>query len=482
MLANATATAGPGTTMGAMTEPDLSVARDRSDPPSWVVLSRPATDPVAPDGSEIRIGRVVAWVCLSIALALVAVGVAGVIAARNLAEREAVNDAAVTADLIAEAVVQPALRDSLVEGDAEAVAALDEAVRDYLETSAITRVKIWTGEGEIVYSDEPALIGETFDLGDDERGVLSDPQTRSEISDTDEPENRFERGSGRMLEVYRPVWTPDGTTLLFETYAPYDEVDARSGELWRGFAGVTVSTLLFFALLLLPIGWRLVHRVRAMQEQREALLEKAVDASLEERRRIAGTLHDGVVQELAAASFTVSGAAARADHVEPVLAEDLRAVAGTLRTSIGSLRSLLVDIYPATLEASGLGEALGDLVSSLRSRGLQVLVEIDHDDQRLVPEQQRLVFRIAQECLQNVRSHSGASTVTLGLHDRPGEVVLDVVDDGVGFDPEAALTQPRAGHFGVRVLADVASGAGAELSLSTAPGAGCHWRLRVPVP
>jgi signal transduction histidine kinase len=54
------------------------------------------------------------------------------------------------------------------------------------------------------------------------------------------------------------------------------------------------------------------------------------------------------------------------------------------------------------------------------------------------------------------------------------------VDDGRGFDPDEVLARPREGHFGVRVLADVASAAGADLSVSTAPGAGCHWRLRVP--
>ena len=81
-------------------------------------------------------------------------------------------------------------------------------------------------------------------------------------------------------------------------------------ELRRGFAGVTVSSLLFFTVLLLPIVWWLLGRLKRSQNQREELLERAVDASIEERRRIAGTLHDGVVQELAATSFTVAGAAA----------------------------------------------------------------------------------------------------------------------------------------------------------------------------
>jgi two-component system, NarL family, sensor kinase len=206
-----------------------------------------------------------------------------------------------------------------------------------------------------------------------------------------------------------------------------------------------------------------------------------VDASIEERRRIAGTLHDGVVQELAATSFTVAGAAARAEtRGDARLAEDLHGVAGTLRSSIGGLRSLLVDIFPANLRTGGLADALADLAAPLRSRGIEVTLDLEQGAVDLDPDVERLVFRITQECLHNVRRHSGASSVRIAWRSEGLEMVLDVQDDGRGFDPAEVLTSPREGHFGVRVLADVASAAGADLSVSTAPGAGCHWRLRVP--
>jgi two-component system, NarL family, sensor kinase len=234
-------------------------------------------------------------------------------------------------------------------------------------------------------------------------------------------------------------------------------------------------------VLLLPIVWRLLDRLKRSQSQREELLERAVDASIEERRRIAGTLHDGVVQELAATSFTVAGAAARAEtHGDTRMARDLHGVAGTLRSSIGGLRSLLVDIFPANLRTGGLADALADLAAPLRSRGIEVTLDLEQDDVDLDPDVERLVFRITQECLHNVARHSGANRVRIAWRQEGEEMVLDVVDDGRGFDPADVLTRPREGHFGVRVLADVASSAGADLSVSTAPGAGCHWRLRVP--
>jgi two-component system NarL family sensor kinase len=444
----------------------------------WVVLSRSRRDDIEPVR---RPARLVALVAVGAVLVLVVASLVGVLAARKLAERQAVNDAANTADLLAEAVVQPALTDAVATGDPAAVEAVRAALSDYLSSSTLVRVKLWNRDGVIVYSDEPRLIGRRFDLSVDDVEVFNHPSTRAEVSDLNKPENQFERGQGRLLEAYRPVWTPSGTPLLFETYSPYTEVDTRAGQLWRGFAGVTVSSLLLFAALLIPLVWQLLTRLRAAQRQRERLLERAVEASEDERRRIAGTLHDGVVQELAATSFSVAAAAGRAEASgDPDLAEDLNVAASTLRDSIGGLRTVLVDIYPQTLETAGIREVLRDLAGSLRAREVAVDLALPDADPGLGSEGDRLVFRIAHECLENVRRHASATHVSLKLDTDADGVVLEIDDDGVGFDAEAVLASPAAGHFGLRVLADVASDAGAELAVWSAPGAGCRWKLTVP--
>ena len=150
-----------------------------------------------------------------------------------------------------------------------------------------------------------------------------------------------------------------------------------------------------------------------------------------------------------------------------------------MRTSIGGLRSLLVDIYPPNLAVSGLTPALEDLVSSVRSRGIAVTIDLPADT-GLDSAGERLVFRVAQECLGNVARHSEASSVVVRLAHEDGYTVLDIGDDGIGFDAGQALAHPPEGHFGLRVLGDVASEAGAELWLASAPGEGTQWRLRVP--
>ena len=89
------------------------------------------------------------------------------------------------------------------------------------------------------------------------------------------------------------------------------------------------------------------------------------------------------------------------------------------------------------------------------------------------------MYRVAQECLRNAAKHAGPATVTVSLHrDGPASVMLDVVDDGAGFDVAAGARAHRAtGHLGLQLLADAASVPGALLQVSSAPGRGTHWRL-----
>ena len=381
----------------------------------WLRLSgtRARTQPDRP----VRPRMVLIQVIAGTLAVVIGVAVAGAFASRRVAEREAVTDAAHTTDLIARQVVQPAVTDGLISGSPAALRAIDRVVRRQVLSSSIVRVKLWTAAGRIVYSDEPRLIGKTFPLGSEERASLARPVVHAEVSDLQRPENRYERGRGKLLEVYRPVWTPSGQPLLFETYSPYSQVTQRTGELWRGFAGITISSLLLLVVLLLPILWRLLNKITKAQNQREVLLQRAVDASEEERQRIAGTLHDGPVQELAATSFTVAGAAAKAaDGGQPELAEMLTAAAGAVRASIQGLRSLLVDIYPPSLTSAGLVPALTDLTEVLAARNIATHLSLAEDAAvRLDPAQQQLVFRITRECLRNAARHAGASNVEVRL-------------------------------------------------------------------
>jgi len=185
------------------------------------------------------------------------------------------------------------------------------------------------------------------------------------------------------------------------------------------------------------------------------------------------------VQELAAASFAVAGGAeTAASRGDVALAAELRDAAGAVRTSMGGLRSLLVDIYPPALRSAGLPAALRDLVATMAGRGPAVVLDVDDDAAAaLLPDEQEAVFRIAQELLRNVVHHARAEHVSVSLQRQGAAVQLTVTDDGAGFDPSQTAT---GDHFGLRLITDLATATGADLRVRTAPGHGTAWRSSVP--
>ena len=437
--------------------------------PAWVVL----TDAPGADRSPgvPRLRTVLLQMVAATLLVLLGVGLVGALVSRRSAENESVHQAAELTDVLAESVVQPALTDAMA-GSTAAAAGLDSLIRTRVLSADLIRVKVWSPTGRILYSDEPRLVGRQFGLDPGARESLSNPQVRAEVTDLDEPENRFERGRGRLLEVHRPVWTPTGRPVLFETYFRYAQVDARATQLWRGFAGITLSSIVAVVVLLVPLAWTLVARTRRAQRQREDSLRRAIDASIDERRRIAAGLHDGVVQDLVAASLAVSAGAGAV--TDPVVAAQLRDAAATVRSGVGGMRSLLVELYPPNLHEAGLDRALRDVAGQL---AIDVGFELDPDVAAgFDAPTTEAVFRVAQETMRNAAAHSGAGTVQVRLGQDHDDAVLEIADDGRGFDP---AVRPE-GHFGLSLLVDAARDVGATLALRTGPGQGTAWRLTVP--
>ncbi len=458
------------------------------EPPPWVTVTAGGSS--RRDRAPAPARRVALQIAAAAVAVLMIVGLGGVFVVRRIAEREAMNGASQLTDLLATTVIMPALDDGLLTGDPAARERLATAITEQKVLEGdFTRIKVWSPTGTILYSDAAPLVGERYQLGEEELEVLRAPATVAEVSDLSRPENRLERGQGPMVEVYRPVWTASGKPMLFETYRRYTTVTARTGDLWRAFGGIVVSSLLLFLVLLMPLLWALLDRLRRARDQREMLLQHAIDASEDERRRIAADLHDGVVQELVAASLAVSGAAEQlaGDTSTPATVgraaqvAQLRAAAAAVRGTVGGLRSLLVDIYPQNLTGAGLGPALDDLATGLRGRGVVVDVDVDPVAAAdLPPEQQRLVYRFVRECLRNVAKHARAGSARVVLSRRHDGTTVEVADDGVGLDPAVAAAARTQGHVGLRLLADLAQEHDATLLMATAPSRGTRWRLQLP--
>jgi len=414
-----------------------------------------------------------------VALAVFLVG--AVVVLRDLGETEALRDARQFATLSGQGIVEPELRDSILAGDRAAIDAIDVLVQERVLGDRIARVKVWTRDGRIVYSDEPRLIASTHALDEDKLDVLRTGDARAELSGLSGPENRFEQGLGDLYEVYLPIRTPDGTPLLFETYQRAAEVSSTGRRIWIPFALLLLVSLVLLWLVQVPLAWRLADRVQRSHEEREALLLRAVDASTDERRRIAGELHDGVVQDLAGVSYSLSAAADRADTgTVPGLRETLRDAATRTRDSMRRIRSLLVEIHPPNLRAAGLEAALRDLVAPLAAQGIDATLDVS-DTLALSDETEQLVYRAAGEAIRNVEKHANASHLTLRLAAVDGLARLDVSDDGTGFTPGERDRRRAEGHVGLSLVEELAMRVDGRVEVESAPGEGTRFRLEVPV-
>ena len=411
-------------------------------------------------------------------LAVLAVfGAGALLALRGLGHSEALRDARQFATLAGQGIVEPAIEPGLLRGDTQAAAAVDRIVQERVLGDRVVRVKLWSRDGRVLYSDEPRLIGSRYPLDAAKLEVLRTGRTQAELSDLTGPENRFEQGQGSLYEVYLPVRAPDGTPLLFETYQRTGAVAATGRRIWVPFAALLLASLVLLWLVQVPLAWRLDRKLRRTQQAREALLLHAVEASTDERRRIAADLHDGPVQELAGLSYSLSAAAQT--ETSAAARETLdRAAAGT-RDSMRQLRSLLVEIHPPNLRASGLEAALTDLLAPLSARGtrteLTVASGLDLDE-----ETERLVHRAVAEALRNVQRHAQATSVRVTVTTEGGDVRLEVADDGRGFAPAERERSREEGHVGLSLLEELAARAGGRLAVRSAPGQGTTFALELP--
>jgi signal transduction histidine kinase len=414
-------------------------------------------------------------------LALALVGLGTSIAARRVGQREAISDARNTTVARAQGLGAPVLTDAVADGDPAAVAKVGDVVEHAVLDDSLVRVKLWAPDGTIIYSDQASLIGSRYDLGDDEEQSLARGSIEAEISDLTKPENRYERSFGRLLEVYLPVYTPGGDPLLFEAYYRYDAVSANGSRVWRSFAPITLGSLVLLQLVQVPLAWSLARRLRQRVREREDLLQRTLHASDVERRQIAADLHDGVVQDLAGVAFSLSGAAREVVGTDARSGALLDESAEQVRGSIGSLRSLLVEIYPPNLEREGLESALRDLVAGASARGLDVELDTSRLPADLPPRTGRLLYRGTQEAVRNVIRHAGAASLHVRVAAEGDTAVAQIVDDGRGFDMDDAAARAPHGHLGLRGLEGLVRDAGGTLEVRSAPAAGTTVTVEVPV-
>lgn len=208
-----------------------------------------------------------------------------------------------------------------------------------------------------------------------------------------------------------------------------------------------------------------------------ALIKRASErAGEQERARLARELHDSVAQALYGISLGAKTARATLNRDPEKTRASLDYTIRLAEGGVSEMKALLFSLRPDALEEGGLVAALAQNAHALEARhGLTVHAALPAEP-ALTPEGQAAAYRVAQEALHNVVKHARAAQVWLSVWEAPGQVVVEVRDDGRGFDPG---TLP-GGTLGQRSMRERAQGAGGTLSVQTAPGTGTTVTLTLP--
>jgi PAS domain S-box-containing protein len=206
-------------------------------------------------------------------------------------------------------------------------------------------------------------------------------------------------------------------------------------------------------------------------------------AVLEERQRLARELHDSVSQVLYGVGLGIRTASTLLDRADippdlkASLAEPLDYVLSLAEAGLAEMRALIFELRPDSLEREGLVVALTRQAEATRTRH-KITVRTEFCGEPALPfEAKEALYRIAQEALNNVTKHAQARRVELRLCKEGGSVVLEVEDDGVGFDAQ----REYPGHLGLHTMRERAARLEGRLEIDSSPGHGTRLRVWLPL-
>jgi len=228
---------------------------------------------------------------------------------------------------------------------------------------------------------------------------------------------------------------------------------------------------------------RMLDSLKNEQSRARQFLAQAIQAQEEERKRISADLHDSVAQWLAAASYraqTVNALLSGNDSNEAQ--DELAAMESTIDKSLKELRRVVTGLRPPALDELGLSHALRQSLEDLKTDGVACRFSEVGTPARLPSSTEIAVYRLVQEALTNVRKHADATKVNLRLQFQADELLVEVRDNGRGFDLSRTLDSAiSVGHMGLLGIKQRVETVGGDIKIKTGEGAGTTIILRLPI-
>ncbi len=221
-------------------------------------------------------------------------------------------------------------------------------------------------------------------------------------------------------------------------------------------------------------------KLERAQDDRVRLLARTVEGAERERRRIAADLHDGPIQRLTAAAFSLDLLVNRINRGERDVTDLAAQVRDHLASEMQALRRLMAELRPPVLDEGGVAAAIRDAAAEILGPSTAYVVHDRTSAARFTPDLETIIHRIAREALVNVKKHAKATQVTVRLERAGDRFRLLVVDDGVGFDENAVAAAPPGTHFGLLTVRERIESAGGTLRIVSGPGLGSQIDVILP--
>lgn len=412
--------------------------------------------------------------------ALVVISFATLAVASRIASHEALQEAKIRGEAFATGVAAPLVTDSVRQQRPAAMRDFDRVMTNRLNVGNIAHIKVWSADGRVIYADQGGLEGHTYALPPGVQDQVGQDFTIAMAKAEDSRAEGDLPGDNDLLEVYVGTHDPAGRPVVLETYWTKESIESQYNFLLKLLAPLSLGALALLIVVVVPLGLSQARRLTQSVRERDRMLLHAVRASELERRRMAQTLHDGVIQDLAGLAYVLPTVTrhlpgdARGQGLRATL-EDATAL---VRSDVEQLRGILADIYPPSLDTEGLEPALAQLAEWAGRSGIAVSVRADGVDE-LDHARMRLAFRVAREGVLNVVHHSGAehAVVSVRSSDRDG-LLVSVRDDG--HNGVAGIPERESGHLGLRILHDVVVDLGGELRLRSLPEGGTELEASLP--